>query len=427
MVRTGARTAVLVALCGAAACSAPAAAQQSYPDPAGYCDPANTQYDPDDTARDAPPIVLPPGFSRDRRRLGGSFTTPVIEGGARDSREAIVFVHGNPGSSLDWLGLLRAAPAGARVVAADLLGFGEADKPYDFPYSLEASTPLFNRALDELGIDRAHLVVHDLGGVVALEAAIARPSRLASAVLINSGVLIGYTDHKYAQRWKQPVQGEATMQATTREVFVNSIQNDAPRPMPREFLDRNYDYYDRPMRCAVLKAYRSATDVSAIGERQAAALRPLDRPALVIWGDSDPYVPADIAPRQRQAFPRAAVHLIENSGHWPFVDEEQRVVELMRGFLGGRVRERAGAQLRVAVAPRTARRGARTVFRVTATLRGNQPVAGAVVRIGTRRAVTGSDGRAVLALGPGRRGLLGVSARKPGLRKGVAAVRVVSR
>ena len=86
-----------------------------------------------------------------------------------------------------------------------------------------------------------------------------------------------------------------------------------------------YDDFDRHTRRAVLRLYRSLPDVAAAGETLAAALRPLDRPALVLWGRHDPYLPATLAPRQRDAFPHAEVHVLERSGHWPFVDDPATV------------------------------------------------------------------------------------------------------
>ena len=61
------------------------------------------------------------------------------------------------------------------------------------------------------------------------------------------------------------------------------------------------------------------------GERLAQALRPLDRPALVLWGRHDPYLPVANAERQRAAFPRAEIRVLERSGHWPFVDDPATV------------------------------------------------------------------------------------------------------
>lgn len=319
---------------------ASAAAQQS--DPNGYCLPQNSHFDPQDVRRpDAPPIALPPGFARRRISVAG-FNTTVIERGPRDSEEAVVFMHGNPGSSLDFIGLLRAVPEGTRVIAFDILGFGAADKPYDFPYDLASSRPVLDRAFRELGIERMHLVGHDIGSVVGVDYAARNPHKLASAVLIAGGILIGYVDHHFARIWKTPRLGEESMRGVDREGFIRVIQAHNPRPLPREFLDRNYDYFDRGTRCAILKIYRAMPNIDRLSRQRAAALRPHDKPALVIWGDRDPFLPQHLAYGNREGFPRAAVHVFANSGHWPFVDEEARTVRLMNAFLarhvGGRSR-----------------------------------------------------------------------------------------
>lgn len=91
--------------------------------------------------------------------------------------------------------------------------------------------------------------------------------------------------------------------------------------------------FDRRTREAVLRLYRSVEDAAGEGRRVAEALRPLDRPALVVWGKRDPYLPAKLAERQREAFSGAEVHVLEQSGHWPFVDQADRVEGLLVDFL----------------------------------------------------------------------------------------------
>jgi pimeloyl-ACP methyl ester carboxylesterase len=414
-----------VALVAVAAAASGAAAQDSGPE--AYCVPSNTHLDPTDLHRPgAQPVRLPPGFTRRTISLAG-YPTPVIEGGTRHSEEAIVFMHGNPGHSLDYEGILRAAPPGARVIAFDLIGFGWAAKPWDFPFTMEASRPLVDRAFRQLGLRRVHLVGHDMGSVVGIDWAARHPRLLASATLIAGGVLIGYVDHHFARAWKTPGLGEEMMRGTDREGFVGMIQAHSPRPLPREFLDRDYDAFDRATRCTVLRAYRAMPDLSQLGREHAEALRPHDRPALVLWGDRDLFLPVHLAHGNREAFPRADVRVFENSGHWPYVDEEQRTVSLMREFFARHVREQAGARIELTLGPRTLRRGRRTTVTAHARLADHpsQPVAGAVVSLAGRRARTGPDGRARLRVRPPRRARrLTALARKPPLVDGRATVRV---
>ena len=84
---------------------------------------------------------------------------------------------------------------------------------------------------------------------------------------------------------------------------------------------------------AILRLYRATDDPSAIGRRHADALRPLDRPALVVWGAHDPYLPVAMAARQREVFPSAELAVLQDSGHWPFADNPDAVGRLVEPFL----------------------------------------------------------------------------------------------
>ena len=422
--RSGRAITVVGSVVLAVALGASAPAQES--DPRGYCVAENTQFDPQDLARpNAPALELPPGFVRRRISIAG-FETSVIEGGPQDSEEAVIFMHGNPGNSLDYIGLLEAVPAGTRVIAIDILGFGAADKPYDFPYDFASSRPLADRVFRELGVRRMHLVGHDVGSVVGVDWAARNPEKLGSAVIFAGGIMTGYVDHHFARVWQTPGAGEQSMRDVDREGFVTMLQAHNPRPLPREFLDRNYDYFDRGTRCAILKLYRAMPNMQELGREHSEALRPHDKPALVIWGDRDPFLPQHNAALQREGFPSADVHVFENSGHWPFVDEEDRTVELMSDFLGEHVREQAGKRIRLAIRPRKLRAGRVTRLRIRTTLADapSQPVAGAVVRVGRRRAVTDAAGRARIRVRPPRPGRMRVKAGKRPLRPAKRSVRV---
>jgi pimeloyl-ACP methyl ester carboxylesterase len=91
------------------------------------------------------------------RALG--LRTRVFEAGPADSEEAVVFIHGGPGSADDWGHLLPQAGDLARAVAFDLPGFGEADKPRNWWGYLGPGWATFiAAALNQLQIKRVHLV-----------------------------------------------------------------------------------------------------------------------------------------------------------------------------------------------------------------------------------------------------------------------------
>ena len=257
--------------------------------------------------------------------------SPVLAAGPPDGAEAVVFVHGNPGPADDWRDLLPRAGELGRAIAPDMPGYGEADKPKDFSYSVDGYADYLAALLDQLGITRAHIVAHDFGGPWALTWAARHPGAFASATLINTGVPIDFKWHQYARIWRTPVLGEVFMATASRPGFRLLLGRENPR-LTREQLDRIYDASRSwPTKRAVLKLYR-ATPAATLAA-PAAVLRTLDRPALVIWGTQDPYVPREQAERQRQAFPSAQVELLEGHGHWVMLEDPGRVASLVIPFL----------------------------------------------------------------------------------------------
>jgi pimeloyl-ACP methyl ester carboxylesterase len=270
---------------------------------------------------------------RTRRINVGGIGSPVIEAGPQDAREAIVFVHGNPGSSSDWTALVDASGEFGRAVAFDMPGFGRADKPRDFNYHVSAYADFLQGALAELGIDRVHLVVHDFGGPFGLFWGLQHASAWASLVLINVGVMPGYTWHTMARRWRTPVLGELLQAWIPRSGWRRAMQKANPKGLPPEFVDKMYDEYDRGTRRAVLKLYRATSDPGETASVLGGAMKELNKPALVIWGAKDPFIGVEYAERQRDFFDVRDVVILPESGHWPFQDDPQRVAEAMLPFL----------------------------------------------------------------------------------------------
>jgi len=272
------------------------------------------------------------GVRRRELQLGAA-STVVREAGPPNAREAVVFLHGNPGPAAEWEPLLATVGARWRAVAFDQPGFGDAVAPTGFPQTVEAHAAFIGHTLDTLGIERVHLVAHDLGGPWGLRWAADDPGRLASATLLNTGVLPGYRWHALARLWRTPRAGELFMATTTRAGFGLLLRRGQPQPLPRAAVDRMYAGFGARTRRAVLELYRSMSDVGAEGERLAQALRPLDRPALVLWGRHDPYVGVELADRQRRAFPHADVRVLDRSGHWPHLDASDTVAAALIDFL----------------------------------------------------------------------------------------------
>jgi pimeloyl-ACP methyl ester carboxylesterase len=274
------------------------------------------------------------GLRRRRFEAAGTSSRLVEAGPAAQMGTAVVFLHGNPGSADDWEPLVAAVGAsGARALAFDLPDFGETIAPAGFEHSAPGYAGFVDAALTALGIDRVHFVLHDFGGPIGLTWIASHADRLASLTLIDIGILPGYKWHRLARIWRTPVLGEIFQGTATRPAFRTLISRGEPRGLPRPFVERMYDHYDRRTRRAVLKLYRATDDPGAPEPELVAALRERDPPALVIWGDGDSYLPSSYAERQREFLPRAEVNVLPNSGHWPFADDPAAVESLLLDFL----------------------------------------------------------------------------------------------
>jgi len=314
------------------ASAASASPYPSYPDPMGYCVGANHQYDPHDLGS-IPLDPLPTGVSERFVTLGG-IRTPLLEAGSGSSPISVVFVHGNIGSSRDFVDMMSAARTfGLRLLAFDLPGAGRAEHPWWFPYTEDSVVAWLSDALEQLGAHHVILVVHDFGGPIGMQWAAEHRQQFLGAAIVDSGVLIGFQDHYLSAISKTPLAGEAFMAGITKSTFSLGAMYGQQKPLPLEYVAREYAEFDRPMRCGVISMYRSVGNFDALGRAQAAALRPLDRPATVIWGGNDPYVQLPVAYNQKYAFPHDQLHIFPNDGHWPFEDDPKPVTDLVASFL----------------------------------------------------------------------------------------------
>lgn len=272
-----------------------------------------------------------------RRLTVEGITTSVLVGGSGRPGEAVVFVHGNPDSGSDWMPLMTRVAPFATVVAPDLPGFGAADARADNDYTIYSYARFLDGVIGQLGIERVHLVAHDFGGPFAAAWAADHPDRVGSVTFLNTGVLLDYRWHRMARIWRTPVLGGLSMRAITPEVATAMLARENPG-LSAQWVDTIVAHLmPEKTRHAVLRLYR-ATRAGDM-EQLAARLRQHDYDALIVFGDADSYIPAEMAHRQVSAFPRADIRILRGLGHWCWLEDTDAVADQVIPFL----RERVGA------------------------------------------------------------------------------------
>jgi pimeloyl-ACP methyl ester carboxylesterase len=271
-------------------------------------------------------------FVRSGEILVDGVRSPLIEASPSDANEAVVFVHGNPGSRLDWHDLVERTGTFARAVAFDAPGFGQADKPRWFDATVPGYAAFIQGALAELGIDRAHLVLHDFGVPWGLTWAASHPDAFASVVIVNGPPVSGYRWYLLAKVWRTPVAGELLHWTLTPPTFRWLMRRGNPKGLPDAVVERMRRDYDRGTQRTVLRLYR-ATDAAKMVPAPVSLFAELDRPALVMWGSQDVYIPIAYAEDHRLAFPSAEIRYLPESGHFPILDDPEGVAGHVIPFL----------------------------------------------------------------------------------------------
>jgi pimeloyl-ACP methyl ester carboxylesterase len=230
----------------------------------------------------------------------------------------VLYLHGVPTHSYDWTPFLERIGG----VAPDLPGFGHSDKPAEFDYSIAGYDRFLEALVAELGLERLTLVMHDWGGI-GLAFAQRFPERVERIVMFPVVPFVpGYRWHRVARAWRTPGVGELLMGFTTRWGLR--------RELPRELADAAWATFDHGTQRAILKLYRSAhPDVLArAGER----LGEVRSPALILWAESDPYLPAEFGQRHADALGGEVELELLGGGHWPWHGRPE-VVDRVADFL----------------------------------------------------------------------------------------------
>jgi haloalkane dehalogenase len=232
-------------------------------------------------------------FSSSYRQYDGLRLAHLDEGDG----PPVVFFHGEPTWSFLWRKVIPPVrDAGFRCIAPDLPGFGRSDKPVEMDwYSYDRHTASVAPLLEELDVRDATAVVHDWGGPIGLRLAVEHPDRIARIVILDTGLFTGH--QKMNDAWV----AFRDFVERTEDLPVGFLVRGACKRDPGEEVIAGYDApYPNPDSKAGARAFPLMLPTSPempgaeAGQRVVDALRSDQRPKLVIWGDSDPVLPADV-------------------------------------------------------------------------------------------------------------------------------------
>jgi haloalkane dehalogenase len=246
----------------------------------------------------------------------------------------VLLLHGYPESSYMWREALPAlAGAGWRAIAPDLPGYG--DSPPDRPGTWERHVQAVERFAAELELPPTVLVTHDWGVMIGLRWACDHPERVRALVISDGGFWADRRWHDLANTMRTPGDGENLMAALTREGLGAALQGLCPG-MSEEALDEYWRAFaDEDRRLAHLELYRSGDFEKLVPYE--GRLGALGVPALVLWGEQDPFASAAMAERFHGDIPGSELVLLPGAGHFIWDERPAESVDALLDFLLRRV------------------------------------------------------------------------------------------
>ncbi len=256
----------------------------------------------------------------------GAFIDACIDGRKREP--AVVMIHGFPLTRAIWKVQAEALARTWYVLRPDLRGAGKSSVP-DGPYLMERLAADIAGLLDALGIERAILIGHSMGGYVALAFARMFTERLTRLVLIASRL-----------RADTPEEFAARRQLADRVEHEESVEPIIDAYVPRLFAPRTLAEHRGVVDLAEEIA-RGNAPAGAAATLRGMALRAgaqdiaedVDVPTLIIAGAHDRVVGIDEARSVAALFPRGRLVVCDQSGHLPMLEEPQRVTEALESWL----------------------------------------------------------------------------------------------
>jgi len=253
----------------------------------------------------------------------------------------VVFIHGNPGSTQDWMAAFTPLASRHKVIAFDRPGHGRSQRPKHGDATVEVQAQLLHDALAQLRVDRPILVGHSWGAALALVYAINYPNEVAGVVVVAPAVYESHDGSFLTGLPTVPVIGDAANYVLTPLIGDSIVRGElkkafSPDPVPKNYLKSVLSEWTKPSK---VRAYALDEDlynssVKKFSPRYAEIVVPVS----IITGDADLIVSEkENAGRLHEVLPKSRFIVLPKTGHQiPFthpqsvIDEIERVQRLSR-------------------------------------------------------------------------------------------------
>lgn len=260
---------------------------------------------------------------------------------AGEAGSSVILLHGGglDSAALSWGDTIMPLAAQHRVVAPDLPGYGESDKP-DITYSMAYYVDFVPRLMDVLGLERASFVGISLGGGIALGLALRHADRVDKLVAVAPyGIAATYPFHKLSYLYAHSFINPLTFRlfASSRGMIRWSLEYGLLKDRSRvtdALVDTAYATSRAPNSSRAWHSFQRDEFLwSGVRTSYLDRLGEIHAPTLYVNGDQDPLVLASTAEQAQRLTPNARLHILHGAGHWAQRDNPEEFERVVLDFL----------------------------------------------------------------------------------------------
>ncbi|MDE2150230.1 MAG: alpha/beta hydrolase [Gammaproteobacteria bacterium] len=245
----------------------------------------------------------------------------------------VILIHGIPTNSLMWRDIIPQLATNHRVIAPDLLNYGQSEKPKHADVSINAQSHMIVHLMNALGIRRADVVAHDIGGGVAQLIAVNHSEKIKKLVLIDSVCFDSWPIPEF-----EPLQKPGAETKMNLHEFITMMRDFMPKGVynKQAMSDEVIDHYLAPWSTENGKRafFRNLRRLNKeYTQAVADELETLPHQTMVIWGDLDPFQKPEYAGKLADAIPGAELVRIKDAGHWLIDEKPDEISRHLKRFL----------------------------------------------------------------------------------------------
>jgi pimeloyl-ACP methyl ester carboxylesterase len=254
----------------------------------------------------------------------------------------VLLPHGYPSSSFEFRNFMPALADRWRLLAPDFPGQGFSDTPDGFDYSFAGYTRFLGQFVEEMGVARFAIYLHDYGSQIGLRLAMEDTRRIAALIIQNGDIYEdalgpkyeGLLDH-FAEPTPQSrkVLEDAVSEQGFREEFLNEVTRELAETIPPDLWKLSWPLVTPTRKQIAVGLMEGLKENLDWFPRYQAYLREHRPPTLIVWGPHDGYMPEKSARAYLRDLPDAELHLLDG-GHWLLETHLDEAVALVRDFLG---------------------------------------------------------------------------------------------